>query len=75
MTNKEIQKRLDKKKWLASEKRGHDLSGVFIQCHCCEKQTARGWQKDGLFKHGCSATQEERESQCLCAKAYNRMYR
>lgn len=75
MTNKERQKSLDKKKWLASEKHGHDLSGEMSPCHYCKKQTPNGWQKDGYFKHGCTASQEERETACLCATAFNRMQR
>ena len=67
MTNKERQKSLDKKKWLESEKHGKDLSGKMPYCKDCYNK----W----LFKSGCAVTQEEREQKCLCATAYNRMYR
>ena len=67
MTNKERQKSLDKKKWLESEKQGCDLSGAMEYCSCCSECD---WWLDI-----CTATQEERESKCLCATAYNRMQR
>jgi hypothetical protein len=74
-TNKERQKSLDKKKWLKSEKKGMDMSGEMLHCPYCEKRTPRDWQSDGFLRHGCTATQEERETACLCATAYNRMQR
>lgn len=67
MTNKERQKRLDEKKWLASERKGFDMSAWMEWCEHCDKKT-------GMFGT-CSATQEERETACLCATAYNRMQR
>lgn len=67
MTNKERQRSLDKKKWLASEKYGGDLSGNMPFCEHC-------YQRGGL--HGeCQAPQQEREGLCHCARAYNRMKR
>lgn len=75
MKNIERQNRLDQKKWIASEKNGNDLSGEMMQCHYCENQTPNGFQSDGYYKHGCDATQEERETACLCAKAYNKMHK
>jgi len=65
MTNKERQKTLDKRKWLASEQAGYDTSGMSIYCHYCSKQNG----------DSCQASQEERVNECLCAKAYNRMKR
>lgn len=65
MTNKERQASIDKKKWFASKEVGYDTSGMSIHCYYCNKQNG----------DICLATQEERESQCLCAKAYNRMKR
>ena len=65
MTNKERQKSLDKSKWLLSESEGKDKSGSMWYCNMCGHQT----------KDGCNAAQEERESKCLCAKAYNRAKR
>ena len=65
MTNKERQKSLDKSKWLCSERDNKDLSGKMVYCTLCRHQT----------KDGCNAAQEERESKCLCAKAYNRAKR
>ena len=67
MTNKERQKSLDKKKWLASEKFDEDMSGKMPYCKHCYNV----W----LFKDGCAVTQDERETKCLCATAYNRMKR
>lgn len=66
MTNKDRQKSLDKKKWIESEKKGEDMSGAMLYCDACNKQNRT---------YECTATQEERESQCLCAKAYNRLQR
>lgn len=58
------QKQLDENKWLASELAKEDMSGAMFYCDACEKQ------RNGYV---CGATQEERESKCLCAKAYNRL--
>lgn len=69
MTNKERQKSLEKKKWLASERKCEDLSGKMPYCKRC-------------YYHGlnygdvvCLASQDKRETDCLCATAYNRMQR
>lgn len=67
MTNKERQKSLDKKKWLVSEEFEADMSGYMPWCGYCDK-----CPNDANI---CNATQEERESKCLCATAYNRMKR
>ncbi len=71
MKNIERQKQLDKKKWLASEKNGFDTSGMERQCFYCPKQKTC---PPPTLVH-CVASQEEREEKCLCAKAYNLMYR
>lgn len=77
MTNKERQKSLDKKKWLESEKKGKDMSGYMEQCHMCDECEIVQGYKDGNphLSLRCKASQEEREQKCLCATAYNRMYR
>lgn len=67
MKNNERQKSLDKKKWIESEKNDFDMSGFMPYCQVCKERDCI----DG----GCIATQEEREGQCLCATAYNRMKR
>ena len=77
MKNIEKQKSLDKKKWLESEAKGFDMSGKMPWCSYCGMQ---GFDlcDDGRHKgiHTiCTVTQEERENQCLCAKAFNRMQR
>lgn len=67
MTNKERQKSLDKKKWFVSEEFEADMSGFMPWCNLCDYRD--------VIDYGCTATQEEREGQCLCATAYNRMKR
>lgn len=62
ISNKERQRQLDEAKWLESEKNGVDMSGIMVICDYCTACTV----------NTCTATQEERESQCLCAKAYNK---
>lgn len=66
MTNKDRQRSLDRKKWLASEKLKSDMSGEMPYCDFCEHQTELLW---------CLCNQEQRESNCLCATAYNRLVR
>lgn len=77
MTNKERQNQLDKRKWLESEEKGKDMSGWMKYCCYCDDcklvQTFVDGKPRILLR--CNATQEERETACLCAKAYNRMYR
>lgn len=70
-TNIERQKSLDKQKWLESENQGHDMSGCMLYCECCEKADHTHPTENGK----CYASQEEREQNCLCAKAFNRMKR
>ena len=64
MSNIKKQKRLDKKKWFESEKRGCDMCGQMEYCSACEIKELFG---------KCATTQMEREINCLCAKAYNRL--
>lgn len=66
MTNRQRQKDIDKQKWEDGVRFGYDPSGLLAMCNYCPKQYH-------ICK--CSATQEEREAQCLCAKAYNKMRR
>lgn len=66
MKNTERQKSLDKQKWVMSEECECDLSGEMLYCEFCFYKDL-----DGL----CPVSQDQRESQCLCAKAYNRMKR
>lgn len=65
MTNKERQAELDRNKWTESEREHCDLSGEMEYCFFCAAQ------------HGaqCTASQGERETGCICAKAHNRMTR
>lgn len=65
MTNNERQKSLDKKKYLYSQELGRDLSGAMVYCEFCDKAVS----------NKCTATQEEREENCICARAFNRMQR
>lgn len=69
MTNKQRQEMLDQSKWLNSEQVGWDKSGAENYCEFCEcqvKVTDTG---------ACIISQAEREKQCLCAKAFNKMKR
>ena len=66
MTNKERQQKLDKQKYLKSERIGVDMSGAMTYCCFC---------KEKKYPLNCDVAQEVRESKCLCAKAYNRMKR
>ena len=65
MSNIKKQKSLDKKKWIESEKNGYDMCGQMPYCSACEIKK--------LFCV-CNTTQMEREMNCLCAKAYNRLH-
>lgn len=64
MTNKERQSILDKDKWFKSKELGRDLSGARPYCLCCPHATPT---------HNCYVKQKDREEQCLCAKAYNKL--
>lgn len=63
----ETQKRLDKKKWLESEKQGYDMGGCMTYCEKCEYAD----HSHPTEKGKCYATQEERVTNSFCAKAYN----
>ena len=65
----ETQKRLDKKKWLESEKQGYDMSGCMLYCEKCQFADHSNKTESG----NCYATQDQRETDSLCAKAYNKM--
>jgi hypothetical protein len=77
MKNIERQKQLDEKKWIESEKQEFDMSGKMPWCSYCGMQgfDLCGDGKDKGIPTICTSTQEERESQCFCATAYNRMKR
>lgn len=63
MTNEKRQSQLDNKKWLTSEKAGYDKSGDMDYCNKCDYQTP---------SRNCSVKHVYRETNCLCARAYNR---
>lgn len=67
MTKQERQKRLDRMKWLESEKEERDMSGMMDYCDFCDSQSE--------YMDDCEANPEEREAECLCATAYTRMKR
>ena len=71
MKNEKRQASLDKKKWLESQEQGFDMSGCMLYCEKCEYADHSHPTEDGK----CTATQERREAECLCAKAFNRMKR
>lgn len=68
MTNKERQTKLDKTKWLVSEKFGIDTSGKMDYCLYCPYRFI-DWKKE----NNCKAKHCEREKNNYCATAYNRM--
>lgn len=63
LTLKQRQQKLDLQKWVESKDKGEDMGGKMDYCEFCSQN----------FIYTCMATQEERESKCLCAKAYNKM--
>lgn len=69
--NDVLQKTLDKKRWLASEKVGYDLAGKLPECGNCE------FKKLTISSRGnyCGETYDYRVLKCLCAKAYNRLHK
>lgn len=71
MTNEERQRSLDKKKWLESEQQGFDMSGCMLYCEKCGYADHSHPTENGK----CYAKQENRNLNCLCAKAYNRLVR
>ena len=64
MKNIERQRLLDEQKWLASEAKGCDQSGKMDWCGYCKYNES-----------GCNETQLDREMNCYCATAYNKMVR
>ena len=65
MTNRDLQEKLDKKTWEESAREFCDLSGAMEYCDFCKAQNGQL----------CGASQSERESFALCAKAYNKKNR
>lgn len=63
--NKITQNRLDVQKYKQSQENDTDMSGMMDYCECCD-------YKDNNVD-GCRASQAQREDECLCAKAYNRL--
>ena len=57
----ELQKQLDAKKYVLSKKAGVDLSGQMQTCFGCKYRD--------VYFNTCYATQKQRESQKICAKA------
>jgi hypothetical protein len=72
MKNIDRQKSLDKKKWVISKRNEMDMSGKMYYCKKCTHKTD---DTEYVCTFKCTATQEERESQRLCATAYNRLAR
>ena len=69
ISNKNRQKLLDLEKWVESKKQGFDMSGCMLYCEKCEFADHSHPTENGK----CYATQEQRETDSLCAKAYNKM--
>ena len=67
-THKELQARLDKKKWKLSFENLTDMSGKMDYCDYCQHQA---YDSD----YHCEATQAEKEANSLCAKAYTKKSR
>lgn len=63
LTNKEKQKELDFTKWNLSQIEHRDMSGEMNYCQYCD------YRNEHCF---CTASQEEREADSLCAKAFNK---
>lgn len=71
MTNKGRQAKLDRERWLESKNQGYDMSGCMLYCEKCEYADHTPPTMNGK----CYKTQEDRESGCLCAKAYDKATR
>jgi hypothetical protein len=71
MTNYQRQKKLDEQKYLVSEAKKEDQSGNMPYCDYCNYS----YYKQSGIAVGCEKPQNEREENCLCATAYNRMIR
>lgn len=77
MKKVELQKALDKRKYIKSEKQKRDLSGFMDYCEYCNmrKTEFQVTEKDGkaffeIVPKGCRKSQEIREKYSLCGKAY-----
>ena len=68
ISNKKLQEKLDKEKWLLSEKLGYDKAGGMDWCTHCEF-TDYADNKNG----GVCTYLECKKNLYPCAKAYNRM--
>lgn len=75
MTNKERQKQLDKQKWIESENKGEDMSGMMPYCAYCEYQDSDLIYSGKIVRWCTCEPQEERTTKCYCATAYNRLVR
>ena len=64
MTKAEKQKRLDQKKWKISQICGKDMSGKMEYCFYCTFQGK---------EYICTQKQNDRETLCSCAIAYEKM--
>lgn len=67
MTNLQRQKKLNEQKWFVSEAKKEDQSGKMDWCKYCDYKY--------LFEDKCGISQLDREMNCICAKAWNRMVR
>ena len=67
MKNTERQKQLDERKYFESIKWQRDLCGIMEYCYCCP-------YKEKPF-NACTISQEQREQESACAKAYNKLKR
>lgn len=70
-SNKQIQTELDKIKWESSEFMGKDMSGRMDYCDWCDE--AYSEPDDNSLSSQCCLTHDEREKNCVCAKAYKAM--
>lgn len=66
--NSIVQRKLDKKRWFASENVGHDLAGKMPECDYCDYQQAFMTARSNY----CGEQHDYRMQECLCAKAYNK---
>lgn len=77
MKKAELQKLLDKRRYIKSEKAKKDLSGFMEYCDYCvmRKTEFQVTEKDGkaffeIVPNGCRKPQKIREKYSLCGKAY-----
>lgn len=66
MRNRDIQRKCDMVKWERGYLNNKDNSGCMKWCDYCDQQQMETY---------CAVDQKTRFSQCLCAKAYNKMVR